>query len=132
MRDVTPPLRSQRAFNESRSAARTRERSTKSEQAYNHEVPRERGEVKAPLQSEGYDYLNKTARGSLTFYPLLAEYRQASEVTRQRLYLETMRDVLPTVKQLFIFDTEQQLPFLPFLDLQRGPSGVAPAETKEK
>ena len=63
---------------------------------------------------------------------LLTEYRQASEVTRQRLYLETMRDVLPTVKQLFIFDAEQQLPFLPFLDLQRGPGGAAPADAKEK
>jgi modulator of FtsH protease HflK len=137
MRDVTPPSEEvKRAFNEVNEAQQERERKiNEAEQAYNQEVPRERGEVERTIaKAEGYA-INRTntAKGDVSrFTALLAEYRKASEVTRQRLYLETMRDVLPTVQQLFIFDAEQQLPFLPFLDLQRGPGGVAPADTKEK
>lgn len=137
MQDVTPPSEEvKRAFNEVNEAQQERERKiNEAEQAYNQEVPREHGEVERTIaKAEGYA-INRTntAKGDVSrFTALLAEYRKSSDVTRQRLYLETMRDVLPTVKQLFIFDAEQQLPFLPFLDLQRGPDGVVPTDTKEK
>jgi hypothetical protein len=52
-------------------------------------------------------------------------------VTRRRLYLETMRDILPAVKQVFVFDPSQQTPLLPFLDLQRSDVPAAGAGEKE-
>ena len=52
-------------------------------------------------------------------------------MTRRRLYLETMREILPALKQVYVFDGEQPS-VLPFLDLQRGDMApVAPAG-KEK
>jgi membrane protease subunit HflK len=51
---------------------------------------------------------------------VLAEYSRAPEVTRRRLYLETMQSILPEVKQVFVFDAKQPSSLLPFLDLQRG------------
>ena len=41
------------------------------------------------------------------FNALLTEYRKAPEVTRRRLYLETMREIIPTMKQVYVFDAEQ-------------------------
>jgi hypothetical protein len=53
-------------------------------------------------------------------------------VTRRRIYLETMRDILPAVQQVFVFDSDQPASLLPFLDLQRGnPLPGVPAQ-KEK
>lgn len=137
MRNVTPPSEDvKRAFNEVNEAQQERERKiNEAQQAYNQEIPRERGEVERTLaKAEGYA-INRTntAKGDVSrFNALLAEYRKAPEVTRRRLYLETMRDMLPGLKQLFIFDADQQLPLFPFLDLQRGANEVAPTERKEK
>jgi len=41
-------------------------------------------------------------------------------VTRRRLYLETMRTILPSVGQMYVFDADQSSSLLPFLDLKRG------------
>jgi membrane protease subunit HflK len=47
------------------------------------------------------------------FELLLAEYRQAKEVTRQRLYLEAMEDFMPAVEKIVVDpDTVQLLPML--------------------
>ena len=49
------------------------------------------------------------------FKSLLAAYRRAPEVTRRRIYLETMQAVYPNVKQKIILDKDLQgvLPLLP-------------------
>jgi membrane protease subunit HflK len=134
MQNVTPPSDEvKRAFNEVNEAQQEQSRKVNEAlQAFNQEVPRERGEVDRTIaKAEGYA-INRinTAKGDVVrFNSLLTEYRKAPEVTRRRLYLETMREILPTAKQVYVFDAEQPSSVLPFLDLQR--SEMAPAG-KEK
>ena len=137
MQNVTPPSDEvKRAFNEVNEAQQEQSRKVNEAlQAFNQEVPRERGEVDRTIaKAEGYA-INRTntAKGDVArFNSLLTEYRKAPEVTRRRLYLETMREILPTAKQVYVFDAEQPSSVLPFLDLQRGDMApVAPAG-KEK
>lgn len=131
MQNVTPPSDDvKRAFNEVNEAQQEKQRKiNEALQAYNQEVPRARGEGERTLaKAEGYA-INRTntAKGDAArFDALLSEYRKAPGVTRRRLYLETMRDVLPSVKQVFVFDADQATSLLPFLDLQRG-NGFPPA-----
>lgn len=133
MQGVTVPSDEvKRAFNEVNEAQQEQARKTnEAVQAYNQEVPRERGEVERTIaKAEGYA-INRinTAKGDVArFNALLTEYRKAPEVTRRRLYLETMREVLPAVKQVYVLDDRQSSPVLPFIDLQRGEiAPVAPA-----
>jgi len=137
LQSVAPPSDEvKRAFNEVNEAQQERERKeNEARQVYNQEIPRERGEVERTIaKAEGYA-INRTntAKGDVArFNSLLTEYRKAPEVTRRRLYLETMREIIPTVKQVYVFDAEQPSSVLPFLDLQRGDMApVAPAG-KEK
>ena len=118
MQNVTPPSDEvKRAFNEVNEAQQEQSRKiNEAVQAYNQEVPRERGEVERTIaKAEGYA-INRTntAKGDVArFNALLTEYRKAPEVTRRRLYLETMREILPTVKQVYVFDAEQPSSVLP-------------------
>jgi modulator of FtsH protease HflK len=137
LQNVTPPSDAvKRAFNEVNEAQQEKERKiNEALQAYNQEIPNARGEAERTLaQAAGYAIQRvNTAKGDAgRFTPLLAEYQKAPGVTRRRLYLETMRDILPAVQQVFIFDSQQPASLLPFLDLQRGNTlSVAPTE-KEK
>lgn len=124
MQNVTPPSDEvKRAFNEVNEAQQEQSRKiNQALQAYNQEVPRARGEADRTIQqAEGYA-INRTnrAKGDVArFNSLRAEYDKAPEVTRQRLYLETMQDILPEVRQVYVFDPKQPSSLLPFLDLQR-------------
>ena len=66
------------------------------------------------------------------FSALFAEYSKAPDVTRRRLYLETMRTILPEVGQMYVFDAEQSASLLPFLDLKRGDGLPMAPQMKEK
>lgn len=124
MQNVTPPSDEvKRAFNEVNEAQQEQSRKVNQAlQAYNQEVPRARGEADRTIQqAEGYA-INRINRGKgdvARFNALLAEYEKAPEVTRQRLYLETMQEILPEVRQVYVFDPKQPSSLLPFLDLQR-------------
>src|SRR5215510_5914986 len=137
MQNVTPPSDEvKRAFNEVNEAQQEQSRKTnEAVQAFNQEVPSARGEAERTIaNAEGYAIRRtNTAKGDAArFNALLTEYRKAPEVTRRRLYLETMRELLPAVKQVYVFDTEKPSSVLPSLDLQRGDMApVAPAG-KEK
>ena len=131
MQNVTPPSDAvKRAFNEVNEAQQEQERKiNQARQEYNQEVPRERGEADRTIaKAEGYAIQRvNSAKGDVArFNALLAEYQKAPDVTRRRLYLETMQDILPEVRQVFVFDANQPASLLPFLDLQRsdGPGTV--------
>jgi membrane protease subunit HflK len=137
MQNVTPPSDEvKRAFNEVNEAQQEQARKiNEAVQAFNQEVPSARGEAERTIaNAEGYAIRRtNTAKGDVArFNALLTEYRKAPEVTRRRLYLETMRDTLPTLKQVYVFDTEQSSSVLPFLDLQRGEMAPAAPAGKEK
>lgn len=137
LQNVTPPSDAvKRAFNEVNEAQQEKERKiNEALQAYNQEVPAARGEAERTLaQAAGYAIQRvNNAKGEVArFTALLTEYHKAPVVTRQRLYLETMRDVLPAVRQVFVFDPQQPAALLPLLDLQRGPPLPGSPAEKEK
>lgn len=137
MQNVTPPSDAvKRAFNEVNEAQQEKARKiNEARQAYNQAVPRARGEGERTItKAEGYA-VNRvnTAKGDVArFNVLLAEYRKAPDVTRRRLYLETMRTILPAVGQMYIFDAEQAMSLLPFLDLKRSNGLPIAPQSKEK
>jgi membrane protease subunit HflK len=137
LHSVTPPSDAVKgAFHEVNEAQQEKERTVNDAwQAYNQAIPSARGEAERTLaQAAGYAVQRvNTAKGDVArFTALLAEYHKAPDVTRRRLYLETMRDVLPAVQQVLIFDRDQPASLPPFLDLQRGsPLPVAPTSEQE-
>ncbi len=89
------------------------------ESEYQKAIPKARGEAQQMIQTaEGYamERVNKAKGEAKRFIAMQAEYTKAKDVTRKRLYLETMRDVLPKVGRKIIID-ENQKGILPFLDL---------------
>jgi|TARA_B110000211_G_C14086631_1_gene556976 membrane protease subunit HflK len=67
--------------------------------------------------SEGYaiQRVNEAKGDTAKFIALLSEYEKAPEVTKRRLYLETMRQVLPRIENKIVIDTKvaSVLPLLP-------------------
>ncbi|MGQ4809727.1 Modulator of FtsH protease HflK [Candidatus Entotheonellaceae bacterium PAL068K] len=137
MQNVTPPSEAvHSAFNEVNEAQQEKARKVnEAEQVRNQKLPRARGEAARTItQAQGYA-VNRvnTAKGDVArFTALLGEYHKAPEVTRRRLYLETMRDILPAVKQVFVFDADQPASLLPFLNLQEDKNLSVPPVAKEE
>jgi Membrane protease subunits, stomatin/prohibitin homologs len=92
---------------------------------YNKVVPKARGEAERSISAaEGYalERVNEAEGDVARFEALLAEFEKAPEVTRQRLYLETMADVIPRLGgKVILDDNARQL--LPLLNL--GPAAGA-------
>ena len=119
LQDVNPPDQVKPAFNEVNEAQQEKERMINEARAeYNSVIPRSRGEaLQTVQQAEGYatDRVNRARGDAGRFTALLAAYRRAPEVTRRRIYLETMLAVYPSVKQKIVLDQSLEgiLPLLP-------------------
>ncbi|GJM43812.1 MAG: HflK protein [Gemmatimonadota bacterium] len=120
LQDVNPPDPVKPSFNEVNQAEQERETLINQAQAeLNREIPKAEGEAKARVQSaQGYaiDRVNRAEGEASRFEALYSEYRRAPEVTRRRMYLETMATVLPDVGKTVIVD-ESVKGILPLLDL---------------
>ena len=119
LQKVLPPKQVQDAFNEVNTAEQEKEKMINQALGdYNRIIPRARGEAEQTVQqAEGYsmDRINR-AKGDASLYnDLLKAYKKSPEVTRDRIYLETMAKVYPNVKQKIILDKELEgiLPLLP-------------------
>jgi membrane protease subunit HflK len=127
LKNVNPPEHVQASFNEVNQAQQERERAINvANGEYNKSIPRARGTAdQAISEAEGYAQkrINEAQGDVAAFEALLAEYVKAPEVTRQRLYLETMASVLPNVKNKVIL-AEQVKGLLPFLNLRDGDAPV--------
>lgn len=121
LQDVTPPDPVRPSFNEVNQAQQERERLiNEARAAYNREVPRARGEALRTIQeAEGYatDRVNRSEGDAARFRQLYEAYRRAPEVTRRRLYLETMLELLPQVRNKIVIDQDID-GLLPLLNLQ--------------
>ncbi len=85
---------------------------------YNAVIPRARGEAEQTiLQAEGYalNRVNRSEGDAARFMAVYEEYQQAPEVTRRRMYLETMSAMMARVPNKVILDSDAQgiLPLLP-------------------
>lgn len=120
--NVNPPALVKASFNEVNSAQQERESLiNQASGEYNRVVPRARGEaVQKTSAAEGYaaKRTNEAEGDASRFLALLAEYQKAPEVTKKRLYLETMGEILPTVPGKIILD-ETASSFLPLLNLRQ-------------
>lgn len=134
LQDVNPPTPVRPSWDEVSQAQQQRDRMINEARGeYNRVIPRARGEAQqAVLQAEGYalDRINRAEGNAVRFSAIYDEYRQAPEVTRRRLYLETMQRVLPKVgRKLFIDqDTTGVLPLLS-LDGVTPQQVLAPTQT---
>jgi modulator of FtsH protease HflK len=119
LKDVDPPEPVQSSFNEVNSAQQEREKAINiANGEYNRDVPKASGEAQKMIsEAEGYatQRVNEAEGNVARFTALFTEYEKAPEITRRRLYLETMELVLPGLGGVIILDEEasQVLPFLP-------------------
>lgn len=120
LKDVNPPQPVQPSFNEVNQAQQEREQMINvSNGEYNKVVPRARGEAEQKIQAaEGYALkrVNEAEGDVARFNAILAEYIKAPEVTKRRLYLETMEEVMPKLGRKIVIDAEAQQ-ILPLLQL---------------
>jgi membrane protease subunit HflK len=117
--EVQPPRQVRDSFDDVIAAAQDRDRKVQEARGYENEVlPQARGQSREMI-SKASAYKEATvaeAKGETArFLAVLTEYRKAPEVTRQRLYLETMEEVLPHVEKILIEPgtTGGVLPYLP-------------------
>jgi membrane protease subunit HflK len=119
LKNVQPPSMVQSSFNEVNQAQQEREQMINvANGEYNKAVPRARGEASQKITSaEGYALrrVNEARGDGEKFNAQLAEYLKAPEITRQRLYYETIAEVLPQLERKVILDEKagQLLPLLP-------------------
>jgi membrane protease subunit HflK len=131
LQDVTPPDPVKPAFNEVNEARQDRERRiNEAQQQANREIPKARGEAGRTItEAEGYalERVNRAKGEAERFRTVLAEYHRARDVTRRRLYLEALREVLPEAKAVYIVDGDQKA-LVPWLSLGAGQApGATPA-----
>lgn len=123
LQDVVPPAAVQPAFNEVNEARQERERMiNEATKQANQEIPKARGEANRVLsEAQGYatERVNYAKGETARFNAILAEYRQAPEVTRTRMYLEAMYQTLPKVREVYVVDDGQAAP-LSLLNLREG------------
>jgi modulator of FtsH protease HflK len=119
LKNVNPPAEVQASFNEVNKAQQDRENAINIANGdYNEAVPRARGQADQAIRgAEGYRFkrVNEAQGDVASFNAILQQYIKAPEITRTRLYLETMGDVLPATGQKIIIDDAMRnlLPILP-------------------
>ena len=124
LQTVQPPKEVAPAFSEVVSAKEDKDKLVQEAEGYKEDIlPKARGEAKRiELEAEAYkEEKIKRAKGDVAkFEAVLAEYEKAKDVTRTRLYLETMEQVLPGVKK-FIIDSDTSEGVLKLLPLEGAP-----------
>src|SRR3984893_6356078 len=124
LKNVNPPAEVQASFNEVNKAQQDRKNAINIANGdYNKAVPRARGEADQAIRgAEGYRFkrVNEAEGDVASFNAMLGQYVKAPEITRTRLYLETMGDVLSGAgEKIIIDDTMRNL--LPILPLTKNP-----------
>lgn len=115
MQDVVPPPAVQPAFNEVNEARQERERMiNEAQKRVNQEIPNAEGAaLRTVAEAKGYatERVNRADGESMRFSAVLREYQRAPRVTRSRLYLETLNEVLPKIGQILVVQDGQVGPF---------------------
>src|SRR6266436_5873647 len=135
VQNAQPPEQVQAAFDDAVKAGQDRERQKNEGQAYaNDVIPRSRGAASRLLQeAEGYKQrviANSEGEAS-RFKQVLAEYAKAPAVTRERIYIETMQQILAsTSKVMMDFRGAGNLLYLPLDKLMQQGGAAAPSESQ--
>lgn len=110
LQDVNPPQPVQAAFNEVNAAKQEQEQTiNKAEREYNRQIPRAKGQAEQQIkEAEAFaiDLTNRSKGDAEKFNAILKEYKKAPTITKKRLYIETMQDVLSSIDDLTIIDSD--------------------------
>src|SRR6476659_5076149 len=124
LKNVNPPREVQASFNEVNRAQQDRENAINIANGdYNEAVPKAKGQADQTIRgAEGYRFkrVNEAEGDVASFNAMLGQYLKAPEITRTRLYLETMGDVLPASGEKIIIDDSMRN-LLPILPLTKNP-----------
>ena len=127
LKNINPPEPVQESFNEVNQAQQEKEKLiNEARRDYNRVIPLAEGEKDQRIrEADGYRLkrVNEAEGDVARFSALLAEYAKAPQVTRRRIYIETLQEVLPTVQSKIVVDrrTTGILPLLNVDTLNRGP-----------
>jgi membrane protease subunit HflK len=130
LQDVNPPEPVKPSWDEVNQAQQQRDRMINEARAeYNKVIPRAKGEAQqAVLEAEGYglNRVNRAQGESARFGSVHEAYRKAPDVTRRRLYLETMERVVPRMGSKLFVDPQAR-GIVPLLSLDGLKAAAAPA-----
>jgi membrane protease subunit HflK len=120
LKNINPPRPVQESFNEVNQAQQEKEKLiNEARRDYNKVIPLAEGEKDQRIrEADGYRLkrINEAEGDAARFSALLAEYSKAPEVTRRRIYIETLQEVMPAISSTIIVD-EQSHGILPLLNL---------------
>ncbi len=120
LKNVNPPRAVQSSFNEVNQAQQERARMINvAKGQYNKAVPKTKGMADQQVsraEGDAKQRVNEASGDAERFLALYKEYAKAPEITRQRLYLERIAEVLPRLKSKVIMDEDATSP-VPLLDL---------------
>jgi len=120
LKNVNPPEPVQESFNEVNQAQQEKEKLINdARREYNKSIPLAEGTKDQNIQeAEGYrlQRINEAHGDVSRFNSVLAQYLKAPEVTKRRIYLETMQEVLPVIRSKIVID-ENARSVLPLLQL---------------
>jgi membrane protease subunit HflK len=123
--DITPPDKVQPSFNEVNAAQQEKETLVNQAKAQkNKELPKARGEADRKIQqAEGYavQRINRAEGKVKRFNEVYKEYRKAPEVTKRRIFIETLSEVLPKVDRKIVVDEDATdvVPLMPSKAMQQ-------------
>ncbi|MCH7783756.1 HflK protein, partial [candidate division KSB1 bacterium] len=123
LQDVQPPNQVAEAFRDVASAIQDRSRRINEAEGYrNNIIPQARGEAEQ-LVREAEAYMEQRVRraegDAARFISVYEEYSKARDVTRTRMYLETMLEILPSM-DIYIIQSEQSGGIINLLNLNKG------------
>src|SRR5690606_12442502 len=98
----------------------------------NQAIPRAQGTAQRVIaEAEGYatERVNRAFGEASRFSAVLQEYRGVPEVTRSRLYLETLNETLPRIGSVVVVQSDSQVPPLPLLNLRE--AQLTPRRTED-
>ena len=135
LKNINPPAPVQESFNEVNQAQQEKERLiNEARRDYNKVIPLAEGEKDQRIrEAEGYKLkrINEAEGDVARFKAVFAQYQKAPDVTKRRLYVETLQNVLPAVQNKVVVDSDMK-GLLPLLNLNRPTAtNATPASAQE-
>ena len=134
LQSAQPPEQVQEAFEDVNRANQDNQRQVNEGQAYaNDVIPKSRGKASRLLaEAAGYKLkIESEAKGNASrFEQILAQYNNAPEVTRQRLYLDAQEQILSSVSKVVVDQKAGSMLYLPLDKLMNSNTPVAPQQSQ--
>lgn len=126
MKKTNVPGPVQNSFNEVNQATQEKEQMIyQAKEDYNKAIPAARGEAERTIKAaEGYalDRVNRAEGDASRFTALYTEYAKAKDITKRRMYLETLKELFPKLGQKYLIDSDQKN-LLPLLNIGQQDGG---------